>query len=189
MGHFRCIVRATQFIRHSFFQVTGYDCKSMNTLKINFSVFVFMAAALLYQSAYAQPKNTIDSAPQILKILKDHQFSETGVALAAQEGIIRVDAFLSVAAIKAQENGILAITTLVDPSELHSPGAIVFLLAGWAFLVISLIGFIKGLNTIYQKIRIDPLLKYFTLIASVACCLIAAYLLYWNIIGLTLRSY
>ena len=84
---------------------------------------------------------------------------------------------------------VISLTTLYNPFELYSPGAVLFLIFGWLFLLFSFIGLVQILSAIYRRVEINAWIKYPALLASVACCITATYLLYWNIIGLTLWNY
>ncbi|MEM9830389.1 MAG: serine hydrolase domain-containing protein [Bacteroidota bacterium] len=84
---------------------------------------------------------------------------------------------------------IVSLATLYDPFVQFSSGAILFLICGWAFFLFSFGSLSRTLVAIYLNRSATPWGKYFTLATSLAYCTIATYLLYWNIIGLTLWNY
>jgi len=84
---------------------------------------------------------------------------------------------------------ITSIVLFYDPEKMYSLGAILFLIFGWSFFILSFLGLIKIAITIYQKIEINAWIKYHSLFITLACCVSASYLLYWRIIGLMLWNY
>ncbi|MEQ8472066.1 MAG: serine hydrolase [Marinoscillum sp.] len=84
---------------------------------------------------------------------------------------------------------IASIGLFYDPEKLHSAGAILFLIFGWSFFALSLLAVIRMAIMMYKKAEVNGWIKYHALLISLACFLCASYLLYWNIIGLTLWDY
>ncbi|WKN42576.1 serine hydrolase domain-containing protein [Tunicatimonas pelagia] len=84
---------------------------------------------------------------------------------------------------------VVSVTLLYDPFIPFSLGAVLFLICGWTFFLLSFGALSQTLIAIYLNRSATPWGKYFTLVASLAHCTIAAYLLYWNIVGLTLWNY
>ena len=79
--------------------------------------------------------------------------------------------------------------TLYDTEELYSTGAILFFLFGIVFLLLSYYGLFEVIRKSSQKIEFGKFTKMLVTLTLLLCCLISSYLLYWNIIGLTLWSY
>jgi CubicO group peptidase (beta-lactamase class C family) len=84
---------------------------------------------------------------------------------------------------------IISVTIGYDPFELYSWGAILFYLFGWLFLLFSVTGLVQIIRRMYRKIEINAWIKYHALLASLSCCIVAGYLLYWGVIGLRLWNY
>ena len=84
---------------------------------------------------------------------------------------------------------ITSIVLVYDPEKLYSLGAVLFLVFGWLFFAISFLALIKMVVIIYKRTPVNPWIKYHSILLTLACCLSASYLLYWNIIGLTLWNY
>lgn len=84
---------------------------------------------------------------------------------------------------------ITSIILVYDPEKLYSLGAVLFLVFGWLFFAMSLLALIKMVVIIYKKTTVNTWIKYHSILITLACCLSASYLLYWNIIGLTLWNY
>lgn len=84
---------------------------------------------------------------------------------------------------------IASIIFLYNPEKMYSPGAILFLLFGWLFFALSFFALIKIFINIQKKSKVNKWIKYHALLTTLACCISATYLLYWDIIGLTLWDY
>lgn len=86
--------------------------------------------------------------------------------------------------------GIIAsIALFYDPEKMYSLGAILFLIFGWLFFAFSFLALIRAVIIIFKKEEVNVWIKYYSMLITLACCIIASYLLYWNIIGLTLWNY
>ena len=84
---------------------------------------------------------------------------------------------------------IISILLFYDPEKIYSLGAILFFAFGWIFFALSFISLLKTVIIIRKKVEIHSWTKYHALLISLACCLSALYLFYWDIIGLMLWSY
>ena len=76
-----------------------------------------------------------------------------------------------------------------DPLVKYSVGAVLFLIFGGLFFVLSFVGLFLVLRTVYQQESGPTKLTYVALIACLSGATVATYLLYWDIIGLTLWDY
>jgi len=81
------------------------------------------------------------------------------------------------------------ILALYDPQKGYSAGAILFFVFGLLFLVFSLYSLYNSILEILRKSNVNRWLKWHIGLSSLACSITAIYLLYWDIIGLTLWSY
>jgi hypothetical protein len=84
---------------------------------------------------------------------------------------------------------ITSIALFYDPEKMYSPGAILFFAFGWLFFALSFLALVKAVIIILKKVEINTWTKYHAMLISLACCLSASYLFYWNIIGLMLWNY
>ena len=84
---------------------------------------------------------------------------------------------------------ITSIILVYDPEKSYSLGAVLFLLFGWLFFAMSLLALIKVVVILFKGKTVNTWIKYHSILITLACCLSASYLLYWNIIGLTLWNY
>ena len=96
--------------------------------------------------------------------------------------LLAIGAFIGVVVSLEIVSGTLQTTTFTVGSGL-------FLFFGWAFLVLSFFGLFQVVRAIYRRSAVSSWIKYHALLTSLACCIVAIYLLYWGIIGLTLWSY
>ena len=84
---------------------------------------------------------------------------------------------------------IASILLFYNPEKMYSLGAVLFLIFGWLFFILSFLGLVKLLIIVSKKIKVNTWLKYHALIITIACCISSLYLLYWDIIGLMLWDY
>ncbi len=84
---------------------------------------------------------------------------------------------------------ITSVMLAYDPEKLYSLGAVLFFVLGWLFFIMSFLSLIKLIIIFYKKKRVNAWVKYHAILITIACCISASYLFYWNIIGLTLWSY
>lgn len=84
---------------------------------------------------------------------------------------------------------IASILLFYNPEKMYSLGAVLFLIFGWLFFILSFLGLVKLLVNVSKNIKVNTWLKYHALIITIACCISSLYLLYWDIIGLMLWDY
>lgn len=78
---------------------------------------------------------------------------------------------------------------LYDPEKLYSSGAVIYFLNSWLFLIFSVGSFYYFIRILLKKAPAGKLMHFQIGISSIACMIIASYLLYWGLIGLMLWSY
>lgn len=78
---------------------------------------------------------------------------------------------------------------LYDPEKLYSPGAIIYYLGSWLFLIVSVWSFYYFIRILLKKVPSGKWMHFYTGINSISCMIIASYLLYWGLIGLKLWNY
>jgi hypothetical protein len=84
---------------------------------------------------------------------------------------------------------IASIVLFYDPEKMYSIGAILFLIFGWLFFICSFLALVKVINIFRKKEAVNGWIKYHALFITLACCISASYLFYWDIIGLMLWNY
>lgn len=82
-----------------------------------------------------------------------------------------------------------SIALFYDPTRMYSLGAIFFFVFGWLFFIISFLSLAQIMLVSFKKREINSWVKYHVLVTSLACCITASYLFYWDIIGLMLWDY
>jgi len=84
---------------------------------------------------------------------------------------------------------ILGLVFLYDPEKRYSLGAIIYYVCSWLFLIFSVGAFYYFIRILLKKAPAGKRMRFQIGISSIACMIIASYLLYWGLIGLMLWSY